>query len=129
MASLDDILSAQKNGVVAINGLRAPMVELASRFAPSATSDTIAASTTTLIVTGSGRLAVVSIPVSAGTAIVSVYDSATTGGIAAGNCIYASLSASAAEFSSYQDVSLRYRRGLVVVTGAGMNANVSYTPD
>ena len=129
MASLDDVLTTQKNGVIAINGLRASLAALASRFAPSTTSPTIAAATTALIVAGTGRLCSVSIPVSAGANIVSVYDSATTGAIAAANCIYTSLPASAAEFVSYQDMSPRYYRGLVVVTGSGMNANVSYTPD
>jgi hypothetical protein len=135
-ASLDDILTTQKNGVVAINGLRQiisdNLVVIAGNSGntyPSTVSATIAASTTTLVVAGSGKVFSVSIPVHAGSAQVYVYDSATTGGIAATNLIYASLPSNAATFTPYQDVRLPYKNGLVLKTDAGMNFCVGYTPN
>ena len=149
-ASLDDILSAQKNGVIAINGLNQTLklieadlpcicTNLAALVVaingvsgntyPSTASATIAASTTTLVVAGSGKLFSVSIPVHAGSAQVYVYDSATTGGISAANLIYASQPSNAASFTPYQDVKLPYKNGLVLKTDAGMNFCVGYTPN
>ena len=150
MASLDDILTTQKNGVVAINGLNQSLrlIEAdlpcictnlaalvvavngaAANTYPSTVSATIAASTTTLLVAGTGKLFSVSIPVHAGSAQVYVYDSATTGGISAANLIYASLPSNGASFTPYQDVKLPYKNGLVLKTDAGMNFCVGYTPD
>jgi hypothetical protein len=142
-ASLDDILTTQKNGVVAINGLNQTLklieadlpcictnlAALAANSFPSTVSPTIAASTTTLVVAGSGKVFSVSIPVHAGSAQVYIYDSATTGGIAASNCIYASLPSNAASFTPYQTVQLPYTNGLVLKTDAGMNFCVGYTPN
>ncbi len=149
-ASLDDILTAQKNGVVAINGLNqtlklieadlpcictnlAALVvaidSMAANVYPSTVSATIAASTTTLVAAGSGKVFSVSIPVHAGSAQVYIYDSATTGGIAASNLIYASLPSNAASFTPYQTVQLPYTNGLVLKTDAGMNFCVGYTPN
>ena len=149
-ASLDDILTTQKNGVVAINGLNQSLklIEadlpcictnlallvtatnaLAANSYPSTISATIAASTTTLVVAGAGKMFSVSIPVHAGSAQVYVYDSATTGGIAATNLIYSSQPSNAASFTPYQDVRLPYRNGLVLKTDAGMNFCVGYTPN
>lgn len=149
-ASLDDILTTQKNGVIAINGLNSTfkLIEadlpcictnlallvtaingVATNTYPSTVSATIAASTTTLVVAGTGRLFSVSIPVHAGSAQVYVYDSATTSGISASNLIYASLPSNASSFTPYQDVKLPYRNGLVLKTDAGMNFCVGYTPN
>ena len=145
-ASLTDILTTQKNGVVAINGLHGDFVNILTELTcictaletvagnsgntyPSTVSATIAASTTTLLVAGTGKLFSVSIPVHAGSAQVYVYDSATTGGIAATNLIYASLPSNAASFTPYQDVKLPYKNGLVLKTDAGMNFCVGYTPN
>lgn len=149
-ASLDDILTTQKNGVVAINGLNqtlklieadlpcictnlAALVvaidNMAANTYPSTVSATIAASTTTLVAAGSGKVFSVSIPVHSGSAQVYIYDSATTGGISAANCIYASLPSNAASFTPYQTVQLPYTNGLVLKTDAGMNFCVGYTPN
>jgi hypothetical protein len=139
MASLDDILTTQKNGVVAINGLRGVLQTISDNLTiiagdtgntyPSAVSATVAASTTTLIVAGTGKVFSVSIPVHAGSAQVYIYDSATTAGIAATNLIYASQPSNAASFTPYQDVRLPYKNGLVLKTDAGMNFCVGYTPN
>lgn len=149
-ASLADILTTQKNGVVAINGLNQTLklIEadlpcictnlallvtaingVAGNTYPSTVSATIAASTTTLLVAGTGKLFSVSIPVHSGAAHVYIYDSATTGGISATNLIYKSLASNAASFTPYQDVKLPYTNGLVLKTDAGMNFCVGYTPN
>jgi hypothetical protein len=151
-ASLDDILTTQKNGVVAINGLNQSLrlieadlpcictnlaaivtqLELlvinSNLTVPSLMSPTVAASTTQLIVAGSGRIFAVSIPDHAGAGTVFVYDSATTGGIAAGNLIFKCLPANTGGWLTYYDVNLAYTNGLVIKTDAGMNCAVSYTP-
>jgi hypothetical protein len=148
-ASLSDILTTQKNGVVAINGLNqtlklieADLPCICSNLAllvtainnaatnsyPSTISSTILASTTTLVVAGKGRLFSVSIPVHAGSAQVYIYDSATVAGISATNLIYASLPSNASSFTPYQTVQLPYSNGLVLKTDAGMNFCVGYTP-
>ena len=140
-ASLDDILTVQKNGVIAINGLNQSLklieadlpcicthlAALAASSFPATTSATIAASTTSLVVAGTGRIFAVSIPVHAGSAQVYIYDSATTGGISATNLIYASLPSNASSFTPYQNVNLAYTNGIVLKTDAGMNFCVAYT--
>ena len=137
MASLDDILTTQKNGVVAINNLAGYLKQISIDISslvdgasyPSTISATILASQTTLIYAGSGRLFSVSIPVHSGSAQVYIYDSATTGGISASNLIYASEQSTSSAFTPYQDVRLPFNNGIVVKTDAGMNACVGYTPN
>jgi hypothetical protein len=138
-ASLDDILTTQKNGVVAINGLNKilqaisdDIITIAGNSAntyPSTVSATIAASTTTLIAVGSGKVFSVSVTLYGGSAQVYIYNSATIGGIAATNLIYASLPSNAASFTPYQTIQLPYTSGLVLKTDAGMNFCVGYTPN
>lgn len=138
MASTDDILSTQKNGVIAINGLRTILQTISDNIAliavyapgnnPSVSSPTVVA-TTTQVVTGKGLLYNVSIPATSGSNQIFVYDSATVGGIGASNLIYASLPANAANFVPYRDVRIRFVNGLVVVAQAGMSCVVSYTPN
>ena len=152
-ASLDDILTTQKNGVVAINGLNqtlklieadlpcictnlAAIVTQLTIIAnnstplfPGFTSATIAASTTHLEVVGSGKLYAVSIPTHSGANSVFIYDSATTAGANATNLIYGSLKASEANFLAYETISMAYLNGLVIKTDTNMTCCVSYTPD
>jgi hypothetical protein len=149
-ASLDDLLTTQKNGVVAINGLNQTMrlIEadlpcictnlallvtaingVSGNTYPSTVSNTVAASTTHQEVVGAGKLFSVSIPVHAGSAQIYIYDSATTGGITATNLIYRSLPSNAASFTPYQEVKLPYTNGLVLKTDAGMNFCIGYTPN
>ena len=132
MASLDDILTTQKNGVVAINSLNrlfnVLVNALNSNLYPADVSPTVQASTTQLIVAGTGRIFAVSIPTHSGSAQISIYNSATTGGIAATNLIYKSLPSNAAAFTPYQTVNLAYTQGIVIVTDAGITCCVAYTP-
>lgn len=151
-ASLDDILTVQKNGVIAINGLNqslklieadlpcictnlaaivTQLEQIATNAAlsiPSFMSPTVAASTTQLIVAGSGRLFAVSIPTHSGSSQIFVYDSATTGGIAPANLIFASLPSNTTGWVTYYNVNLAYTNGLVIKTDASTTCAVSYTP-
>jgi hypothetical protein len=153
MASLDDILTVQKNGVVAINSLNATaklieadlpcictnlglivtalqtIAENSTPLFPALTSETIAASTTHLEVVGAGKLYAVSIPTHSGANSVFIYDSATTAGISAANLIYGSLKASEANFLAYETISMAYKNGLVIETESNMTCCVSYTPN
>jgi hypothetical protein len=122
MASLDDILTAQKNGVVAINGVTK------SNF-PLLTSPVIPASTTTLVTAGSGKIYSVSVPVFSGTGKVYIYDSATAAGAASTNLIYSSLAVNATNFLPYLDIRLTYSNGLVLKTDASISFCVGYTPN
>jgi hypothetical protein len=152
-ASLDDILTTQKNGVVAINGLNQSLKaieadlpcictnlagilialqDIATNTAlalPSLMSPTVAASTTQLIVAGGGRLFAVSIPTHSGSSQIRIHDSATTGGIAASNLIFQSLPSNTSGWMTYYDVNLAYTNGLVISTDASTTCAVSYTPN
>lgn len=139
MASLDDILTTQKNGVVAINGLNQTFTNIlavlqtiatnTTAVLPSLMSPTVAPSTTQLIVAGSGRLFAVSVPVHGGSGQIFVYDSATVGGISSANLIFACLPANTSGWQSYYNVNLAYSHGIVIKTDANMNCAVSYTPN
>lgn len=152
-ASLSDILTTQKNGVVAINGLNTTLqaieadlpcicTNLAGILAqleiiaintalatPSLMSPTVAASTTQQIVVGAGRLFAISIPTHSGSSQIRVYDSATTGGISASNLIFQSLPSNTAGWVTYYTVNLAYTNGLVIETDASTTCAVSYTPN
>lgn len=135
-ASLDDILTTQKNGVIAINNLDQAIKSLASYLSiiadhsfPSVTSPTVLASTTTQVYVGRADLYAISIPEAAGGNHVKVYDSATVGGISATNLIWKSLAANAANFMPYEEVKLQIANGIVLVTDASVNACVVYSPD
>jgi hypothetical protein len=128
MASLDDILTTQKNGVVAINGLRNVLQSIANNsgwFGPTNTSTTVAASPI-LVIAGSGKIYGISVVVHSGASTASIYDSATTGGIAATNLLYVTPSSPA----GFYPLSLTYSNGIVLVGGAaGLQFCVSYSPN
>ena len=130
-ASLDDILTTQKNGVIAINNLSTywqTIASFAGSNSPTNSFPTVVATTAQAVV-GKGILFSVSIPASSGSNQVLIYDSATTGGIGSSNLIYASLPANASNFVPYRDVRIHYSNGLVVVCQTGMSCVVSYTPN
>lgn len=131
---LSDILTTQKNGVVAINNLNKTLANVGLLLAnfplaiPTAMSPTVAAGTTAgqLVALGSGRLFGVSIPTHSGSSQIFVYDSATIAGIAATNLIFASLPSNTTGWLSYYDVNLVFGSGLVIKTDASTTCAVSY---
>lgn len=135
MATLDDILTTQKNGVVAINnvsngfqsistniGSLATSIDgLVAQVAVEFTSATVTSST--LVIAGSGRLIGVSIVV-AGSASGLVHNSATVGGVAASNALVATPAT-----LGFYAVSQRFTNGLVIVPGTGQSINITYSTD
>jgi hypothetical protein len=137
-ASLDDILTTQKNGVVSINVINQELIVSqavieksvinTSAAVPSLMSPTVAASTTQLIVAGSGRIFTVTIPTYSGGSHIRIYDCATTGGISGSNAIFTSLPSNTSGWQTYYNVNLAYTNGIVIVTDASTSCAVSYTP-
>ncbi len=115
-ASLDDLLTAQKNGVVAINNLN----QTTAKSLGVTTSSTVLAATN--VVAGSGRLVMFSVTV-AGSTTGFVHDSASTT-VAAANALVAVPNA----IGVYQ-VGARFSNGLTIVPGTGQSINVTYSQD
>ena len=114
-ASLDDILTTQKNGVVAINNYSNTIL----RGQGTATSSTVTGST--LVVAGRGYLVSYAVVV-AGSAAGAIYNSSTTGGTAASN----QLCATGTTVGVYP-VGQIFANGLVIVPGTGQSINVTYS--
>jgi len=114
------IITAAQNVVIAINAL----TKATANAVGTSNSVTQGGSTTTLVVTGTGRLNNVTIVVSAA-ATVSIYDSATTSGIGATNLLAVIAASTAASTITVDKI---YSNGLVLVTGAGVSANITYSP-
>lgn len=122
MATLDDILTTQKNGVVAINNLNQTNSYLGGRI----TSATVAAASgSTLIVTGSGRLINYSITIK-GSAAGFVYNAISTNTTAPENALIAT---TATQEVGVYSAGLHFSNGLVVSPGTGQSINVTYSLD
>lgn len=117
MATLDDILTAQKNGVVAINNLN----QTTAKIAGTATAATVAAST--VAVSGVGRLVSFSVTV-AGSSAGMVHDASVVASAAATNAL-----AAVPNVLGVYQVGARFSRGLTIVPGTGQSLNVTYSLD
>lgn len=113
-ASLDDILTAQKNGVIALNNIQQA---LASEVANVTTAT---ATASTFIVAGRGRLLRFSVTV-AGSAVGFVYNSSTPSGGAASNALVA-----CPNTIGVYEVNMVFDAGLVIAPGTGQSVNVTY---
>lgn len=113
-ASLDDILTAQKNGVVAINNLSQNTV----RALGTQTSLTVTA--TTVIFTGAGYLVSFSVVV-AGSAAGTIYNANNTSP-AASNALCVTPTT-----TGVYGAGQVFTSGLVVVPGTGQSINVTYS--
>ena len=114
MASLDDILTTQKNAVVALNNLTTVL----QRGQGTLTSATVTAST--LVITGGGRLVNFAVVV-AGSANGKIHDSATVADISASNAICATPQ-TVGVFQTGQT----FTSGLVIAPGTGQSINITY---
>ena len=112
MASLDDILTVGKNIVTAINGLSQTYLSV------NGTRQTAAITSDTLLKTGGGRVAVVSVTV--GGAAGSIYDVSNV--TLTSNKIYVIPTTAGTYF-----VNLPVNNGIVVAPGAGQTVTVSYS--
>ena len=114
-ASLDDILTAQKNGVVAINGV----AQATARSLGTQTSATI--TTATVIYVGKGYLVNFSVVV-AGSTAGTISNTSAIGTAAAANALCA-IPATVGVIKLGQVFST----GLVVTPGTGQSVNVTYS--
>lgn len=119
MASLDDILTTQKNGVQAINAY----VNALNTHAGTNNTKAIPAATTQVIKTSSGWLATISV-IAAGSTTGYIYDTNQSNGAVAANVIYAIPSTLA--IGIYQ-IQVPFLTGLTIVTGTGSIVSIGYT--
>lgn len=115
MASLDDIATIQKNGVIAVNTLNQTL----QRIYGSNTSNTFSANT--LVLTGPGRLINVSVTV-AGTTVGAIHNSLNIAGATSTNKL-----ASIGNTIGVFPMNLLFTNGLVIVVGTGQELNVTYS--
>lgn len=115
-ASLDDILTAQKNGVVAINNLSQGTL----RGLGTQTSVTVTAAT--VIYVGAGYLVSFSIVV-AGSAAGTISNTNAVASVAAANALCATPAT-----VGIVKVGQVFSTGLVVTPGTGQSINVTYSP-
>ena len=113
-ASLSDILTAQKNGVVAINGV----LQSNLRGQGTATSATVTADT--LVIVGKGYLVAYTVTV-AGTTAGGVYNANSVANAAAGNQLVV-----VPATVGYTKVGHVFNNGLVIKVGSGQSINVTY---
>jgi hypothetical protein len=116
MASLDDILTTQKNGVVALNNLSQSTL----RGLGTQTSATVTSST--LVVNGPGYLVNYSVLV-AGSSAGTINNAVSTATAAAGNALCV-VPATVGVVKTGQ----LFTSGLVIVPGTGQSINVTYSP-
>jgi len=114
MASLDDILTTQKNGVVAINGYTTALLRDQGTF----TSATVTADT--LVVSGRGYLVSWSILV-AGSTAGTIYNFNSNTGFPAASAL-----CKTGTTVGIFPAGLVFTSGLVIVPGTGQSINVTY---
>jgi len=112
---MDDLLTAVKNGVVAINNV----FQSISIQNPTATSATV--STSTLIIAGRGRLIDFSVVV-AGTTTGLIYNTGTpSSGVLANALVTTPMTL------GVYDANMIFTDGIVVAPGTGQSINVTYS--
>lgn len=115
MASLDDILTAQKNGVVAINGNSTALLRAQGAY----TSATV--TTDTLVASGRGYLVSCTV-VDGGSAAGSIYNSNSTSSLLAAQKLYP-IGTTDGVFPA----GLVFTNGIVISPGTGQSINVTYS--
>jgi len=115
-ASLDDLLSAQKNGVIAINNV----AQSTLRGLGTQTSATI--TSTTVIYPNAGYLVNFSVTI-AGSAVGTIYNASTVANAAVGNALCVIPNS-----VGITKVGQVFNTGLVVAPGTGQSINVTYSP-
>lgn len=115
MASLDDMLTTHKNGVVAINNLH----QGNTRSEGTNTSSTVTAST--LIISGKGRLVNFSVVVP-GSTVGAIYNSLSVSGVTAPNQLV-----SVPNVNGVYVCGQIFTNGLVIIPGTGQSINVTYS--
>lgn len=119
MASLDDILTTQKNGVVAVNALNQTTINQIG----AVTSMTIDAPT--VIFVGSGRLVNFAV-IAAGSNDGGIYNATATAGLAPSTPVSSQLCVIPTTVGIFA-AGLLFTSGLTVVPGSGQFVNVTYS--
>jgi hypothetical protein len=114
-ASLDDILTAQKNGVVAINNIAT------SNLRGQGTQTSVVVTAPTLVFAAKGFLVNFSVTV-AGSAAGTINNSATVAGAAAANVLCVTPTTVGVSYAGQV-----FSNGLVVSPGTGQSINVTYS--
>jgi hypothetical protein len=115
-ASLADLLTAQKNGVVAINNV----AQTNQKALGTQTSTTV--TTSTVVITGAGYLVNFSVVI-AGSAPGMIYNASSTGGVAASNALCA-----VPDVIGIYKAGQTYSNGVVISPGTGQSINITYAP-
>jgi hypothetical protein len=122
MANIDDLVTVQKNGVVAINALTATLEAFRAIYQSFVGDKTfLGASESSLVATGAGRLVNLVVSVTGATA-GSVHDSATVQGATAANVI-----AVIPATPGITQINVPYSDGLVLLPGAGQTVSITYS--
>jgi hypothetical protein len=116
MSSLDILATIQKNGVIGVNDITNRL-----RF-NAGTNTSVTITTSTLIVTGSGRLVNVSV-VAAGTTPGVIYNFNSTASVPVSSAM-----AAAPNTLGVYPLGQVFTSGLVVVPGTGQSLNITYSP-
>jgi len=121
MANIDDLVTVQKNGVVAINDLTAALNAFRAVYNSFVGQLTVlGVSDSSLISTTAGRL--VNVIVSAGTNGGTIHDAATVAGATTSNVIFV-IPASA----GISQVNVPFFDGLVIKPGASVTVSATYS--
>ena len=121
MANIDDLVTTQKNGVVAINALTAALEQFRAIYESFVGSQSYLGITdNSLLYTGSGRL--VNIVVSAAAAGGTVHDAATVAGASTSNIIFP-----IPNTVGITAVNVPFFDGLVVKPASGSTVSATYS--
>jgi len=115
MASLDDILTTQKNGVVALNNISQTTLFLSGKLTKTAIS------ATALVSQGAGRIVRVAV-LADGTTMGSLYDASTAAGASATN-----LAAKIPLVRGIYEINIPVANGIVVTPGTSQIITVVYS--
>lgn len=114
-AALDDILTTQKNGVVALNAIQQAL------NSEVGTVTTATASASTFVIAGKGRLLRFCVTV-AGSAVGFVHNSSTPSGASASNALVP-----CPNTIGVYEANVVFSDGLLIAPGTGQSVNVTYT--
>lgn len=121
MATLEDILTAQKNGVVAVNTLNQTWLNYSRKEYGDKTSDCVTEKT--LVTTGNGYIATFSV-VNAGTTFGYIYDVASPDSPPDAARLVAIL-----KDEGVYRADCKFENGILVVPGTGHAVTVTYSQD
>jgi hypothetical protein len=128
MASIDDLVTVQKNGVVGVNALTSALEAFRTIYTNFIGTNTyLGASADTLVISGSGRLVSLSVTAAASTATITIYDAANVSDASTANEL-ASIYTTATTSVGLAQINMPYFNGLVIKP-AGCRVSITYSED